>query len=58
MGRKKMFAFSYEDIVDKAVMHDTSSSKNGILSREYSIQKGCYVLYHRESGKVNFLEFQ
>lgn len=58
MGRKKMFAFSYEDIVDKAVMHDTSSSKNGILSKEYSIQKGCYVLYHRESGKVNFCEFQ
>jgi hypothetical protein len=58
MGRKKMFAFSYEDIVDKAVMHDTSSSKNGILSREYSIQKGCYVLYHRESGNVNFCEFQ
>lgn len=58
IGRKKMFAFNYEDIVDKAVMHDSSSSENGILRREYSIQTGSYVLYHRESGKVNFCEFQ
>ena len=58
IGRKKMFAFSYEDIVDKAVMYDSSSSENGILRREFSIHTGFYVLYHRESGKVNFCEFQ
>lgn len=58
VGRKKKFAFDYEDLVDKAVSAETSTSDNGTLRRVYTIQPGTYVLYHRTTGKVNFCEFQ
>lgn len=58
VGRKKKFAFDYEDLVDKAVTADSSNSDNGTLRRVYTIQPGTYVLYHRETGKANFCEFQ
>ena len=58
VGRKKKFAFGYEDLVDKAVTADSSNSDNGTLCRVYTIQPGTYVLYHRATGKANFCEFQ